>query len=519
MKTDLQKISEMLQQALQAKNQKSEAEMRARLMETVGADLVTSLTPFLKELAGSRESMLEDFKQAMQELNIEIPPAHITIPEIKVPAFKIPEFPKIPAPQITYRAPDIKIPEFPQEMKIEGWVNFMGYDKGLLSNPLPVQIRDADGKPVSLPGLFTALANVMGGRGGGGSMGSAKTDFFTLKGIMDPSGNLYSSTNPIPVTIASGGTATSASALVDSSGVQYSGSNPLPVAISSGAGATSAVNIVDSTGIPFEGANPMPTYQATAPTFSSAAALVDSSGVQYSGSNPLSVTISGAPATSASNIVDSSGAAYSGSNPIPVTIATGSNNTVAAANVDSTGVQYSGSNPFPVTMVTSSVASTVVTGPSTVGTVDDGSAPVQVSGIARQANPTAVAAGAVVKSTHDDLGRQVMRPMQVRDLIATAYVQITNGTETTLKSAVAGAYLDLIYIMASNNSDAATTVDIRQVTGGNVIMTLQVPANGVSGVSLPVPIPQMDTGNNWTADMSDITGTTISLSALFSQEV
>jgi len=52
-------------------------------------------------------------------------------------------------------------------------------------------------------------------------------------------------------------------------------------------------------------------------------------------------------------------------------------------------------------------------------------------------------------------------------------------------------------------------------------MSIQVPANGTAGVSIPVPYPQSasDTGNNWTADIPDITGTTVYLSALFSREV
>ena len=75
--------------------------------------------------------------------------------------------------------------------------------------------------------------------------------------------------------------------------------------------------------------------------------------------------------------------------------------------------------------------------------------------------------------------------------------------------------------MGANNSDVAVTVDLRSVTAGNVVMSLQIPANGTAGVSLAVPFPQSgsDTGNNWTVDMGDITGTTVYLSALFSKEI
>lgn len=199
---------------------------------------------------------------------------------------------------------------------------------------------------------------------------------------------------------------------------------------------------------------------------------------------------------------------------------TASNSSTQA--IDSSGEAYSGSNPVPVTLISGGLVSTIAVGSVVADAVDDGSAPVQSGGIARTANPTAVAGGDVVKSTHDDLGRQVMKVNQVRDLLATAYVSLTTGTETTLLSATAGFYYDLVYIMGANASDAVATVDIRPVTGGNIVMTLVVPPYGTAGVSLPTPLPQTGsdgTGNNWTADMNDITGTTVYVSALFSKEV
>lgn len=145
--------------------------------------------------------------------------------------------------------------------------------------------------------------------------------------------------------------------------------------------------------------------------------------------------------------------------------------------------------------------------------------PVKVGGVGRTTNPTAVANDQITRFISDDLGRQLIRPIQVRDLTVTARATLTNGTETTLLAAAAGSFHDLIYVMGANVSDAATTVDIRAVTAGNVMLTLQLPANGTSGVALPVPLPQDAMGNNWTADMGDITGTTVYLSGLFSREV
>lgn len=139
---------------------------------------------------------------------------------------------------------------------------------------------------------------------------------------------------------------------------------------------------------------------------------------------------------------------------------------------------------------------------------------------ARTTNPTPITDGNDIRASADDLGRQVMRPIQVRDLISTAYATISTGTETTLLSAAgAGVFSDLIYIMASNTSNAAVQVDVRSVTAGNVEFTIEVPASGTAGKSLPVPWPQGNANNNWTVDMGDFTNTTVYVSALFSKEV
>ena len=112
----------------------------------------------------------------------------------------------------------------------------------------------------------------------------------------------------------------------------------------------------------------------------------------------------------------------------------------------------------------------------------------------------------------------VVKPIQVRGSVSTAYTSLSNGTEATLLAATAGAYHDLIYVMCANQSDAAVTVDLRMVTSGNVVMSIEVPAEGTAGIAPPVPYPQSDTGNAWTVDMPDISGTTVDITALFSNE-
>ena len=85
-------------------------------------------------------------------------------------------------------------------------------------------------------------------------------------------------------------------------------------------------------------------------------------------------------------------------------------------------------------------------------------------GVSRQYNQSVTTEGNKTLFVQDDLGRQLTRPFQVRDLIATAYATLTNGTETTLLTADAGNYLDLIFVTGSNNSDAAVSVNLRAVS-------------------------------------------------------
>lgn len=631
MKTPLELAKEALDAALAQKK------LSQDYVNGLGPAVVETLRPILDEIALNTKISKEDLLTAIANIKINVPKADVPqaqvdvkIPEIKVPEPKItvnipkidtPIIPpikipaiKVPKPEVTIN-PRFTIPEIkmPAEMDIKGWINIMGYDKGLLNNPLPVQLRDASGKPISLGGI----TQILGGGGGG------KADYFTIKGygqsafaeLLNPDGRvkvempagaagltdielraahldvqqLSGSVDSVYVTGASGSLA---AAIIDSGGIQYSGSNPLPVTITSGGTATSAVNIVDSSGIAYSGSNPVPVVFGAAAT--QGVMWVDSTGIAYEGANPAPITgtvgVSGITASVAASLIDSTGWAYEGANPFPVYIATGSNNSVAAtilngeglardswlvsdvtnsvktALIDSTGIQYSGSNPVPigdaggaltvdgtvaVSGITASVAASIIdstgigysgsnpmpisgnvnvngalnsviaTGVTLHHTADDGDAPLKIGGVAIQANPAAVDAGDRVKFVADDLGRQLNRPIQVRDSLATAYVALTNGTETTLLSAVVGSYFDLIYVMGANTSDVAAVVDIRPVTGGNITHTFVFPT-GTQGFVLPVPYPQTGsdgTGNNWTVDMGDITGTTIYLSALFSKEI
>lgn len=149
----------------------------------------------------------------------------------------------------------------------------------------------------------------------------------------------------------------------------------------------------------------------------------------------------------------------------------------------------------------------------------DGGNPIKVGGVARQTNRTAVLDGYRVDATYDDVGRQITNPYQVRDLIATASASLTTGTETTLFAGTAGEFHDLIHITCSNNSTAAVTVSIRDATGGGVVKTIDVGANTGTTVNFQVPYPQNTAAAAWTADIPDITGTTVTVEALFVKNV
>lgn len=210
---------------------------------------------------------------------------------------------------------------------------------------------------------------------------------------------------------------------------------------------------------------------------------------------------------------------------MPAVVVTSITNSIAAMVVDSTGVAYSGSNPVPVDLATA--LSSGVDSINTLqlsGAIDSvfmtGAADSFCVYEATTTNPTAKADGADVRPMADKLGRQVFRSIHVRDLITTAYVALSNGTETTLTTAAAGTFRDLVMITATNNSSAATQLDIRATSGGNVVHTMYLPATtGPVGFSPTTPWPQDSTGNAWTIDMPDQTGTTVYVSALFSTEI
>ncbi|MEK6828668.1 MAG: hypothetical protein AABY15_00955 [Nanoarchaeota archaeon] len=133
--------------------------------------------------------------------------------------------------------------------------------------------------------------------------------------------------------------------------------------------------------------------------------------------------------------------------------------------------------------------------------------------------PDAVANQGQIEALFDSMGRQVMAPHQMRGFLATAYVALANGTETSLLAGVAGEYHDLLSITAANTSGAAIALTIRESTGGSTTTSIYAAASATTTINFPAPIPQSATDAAWTVDMGDFSNTTVNITALFVKNV
>ena len=125
--------------------------------------------------------------------------------------------------------------------------------------------------------------------------------------------------------------------------------------------------------------------------------------------------------------------------------------------------------------------------------------------------------GTIVALQGDLAGELFAGPYSIRDVTNTASVSLTTGTNTTLLAGVTDRYLDLVEITASNNSTVAASVVIKN--DGTSVETLRVAANDTMNLSYHTPIPGTALGALWSADMEDITGTTVDITAIFKRSV
>ena len=129
-------------------------------------------------------------------------------------------------------------------------------------------------------------------------------------------------------------------------------------------------------------------------------------------------------------------------------------------------------------------------------------------GLAKTALPTAASDGNLTGAMSDKFGRQVNILGTIRDLVGTQTTTLSASTsETTIATAVASTFLDLVLLVISNTSSATNTrIDFRDTTAGSVLFSLQ--SNGGQppiGFSTSRPIPQTSVNTNWTAQCATST--------------
>lgn len=188
--SDLKKMRELNNKLdnflAEIKREKALQEDKAVLANMLGEQLIESVTPILQTVEDTNKNTLEavnKFSAEVNKMTEAISKIQINVPEIKSPQINIPdikvETPKIPPISIpksdvvvdttniektlqkglqSLKPPivnvpqakvNLKVPDFPKEMDIRGWVGLQGVD---LANPLPVQLRTPDGKPMEIGG-------------------------------------------------------------------------------------------------------------------------------------------------------------------------------------------------------------------------------------------------------------------------------------------------------------------------------------------------------------------------------
>ena len=451
--------------------------------------IIDALVPALEALAADSRLAKDEIVEAIKNITIQVPeqePIEVNIPDIELPEIRVPEA------KVSVSIPPIKVPPaqitMPDSMMVSGEVGLRGVDQ---RNPLPVILTDSEGRP------YTAA--FMGGGGGG------KHNFNTIKDLLTPKGDsmVDDDTDALRVSTVASGSSTSSTNVVQIAGTDVAANSGV-----TNAGTLRVVNVVDvgtsanvthvgGTAVSVgSGTSDSGTQRVILPTDLQTLNIQQVSGANDSVNIVSTVTLD---VKQVSGSVDSMNVLQLGGTAVDVNVGT------------------AGAGTLRTVIGTDSTVMTVGDIPSDVA--DTGVAPVKVGGIARTANPTAVAAGDRVSATFDDVGRQINYPYQVRDLIATAQATLTNGTETTLLAGASGVFHDLVYIACSNSSSGTVTVDIRDATAGGVVMTIDVPANATAGVSTPVPVPQNAAADTWTADMGDVTNTTVKINGLFIKNV
>lgn len=154
--------------------------------------------------------------------------------------------------------------------------------------------------------------------------------------------------------------------------------------------------------------------------------------------------------------------------------------------------------PAPVLGDQAGVNAATIKAASTPPVATDTSLVVAINPNSVNANgQAAAAASAPVVIASDQMGLRSTKLVQDTTLTTTV-------SETTIVTANATHALDLYGLILANSSATATTVTIKDSTGGTTRAVIQVPAGETRGFMLPMDsgIPQAAANNNWTATSS-----------------
>lgn len=127
---------------------------------------------------------------------------------------------------------------------------------------------------------------------------------------------------------------------------------------------------------------------------------------------------------------------------------------------------------------------------------------------AATANPANAANATAVMAEGDKAGRQVITPVQIRELIGVQQTSVAVTAETVIVTAGgAGVFNDLISLVITTAGAAAQTITIKDASGGTTRIVLNYPNAGIAPqcpmvINFPVPMPQSGANANWTVTQS-----------------
>jgi hypothetical protein len=385
----LKKAADALQKAAEEKNKRKLDEDRKFILAGIAKDLTSALTPTLERIAENSKINKREIETAVSSaiqstrLSVDVPAPVVNVPDVYVPDFKI------PTPIVNYTPPAIHIPDIkmPAEMQVKGAVELANIG---LANPLPVQLRDADGSPVK---LFENLTQIVGGGGarrvkidntssepipvtgtisasfaadyGEGEVGTETlrvvqaTNALSSVSVKDIFGSTCADlVNPdgrLKVEMPAGASGLSDAELRASS---------VPVSQVSGSrwSTEAALYASDGTALNHSGGNLLVDVQNfavgqfgnsddTAANLTSALTFAELLGYDSVSGNWDRVRMNEGEKAGAIRVVQATDAIASVNVVSGTVTVLGITNTVAASIIDSTGVQYSGSNPIPVQSV------------------------------------------------------------------------------------------------------------------------------------------------------------------------